>query len=292
MGNILPREQILDQRIDETEGRLYWPSPPFEGPIKLRFICAQCKEESLVLSPYPQYWRDLANLKGECFLCAKVTDVHAKFVEAGKKREAIWVYKGHDLGPQLLKFIRAGPPVHGSMEEMMDSEELQYARSVHPPNFRDTTALGADFQYTPSLSQSEGGAFQQKHRLFIRTVKQKLKTWDRWKVTIRREDNILEQTCKAFLEASPSKLRGNFKVKFVDEDAYDLGGVTREFFHIVSSQMLDPSNNLFLPNGPNNTFHPSPTSGINDNHLAYYRFFGRFLAKALIEQVLIIFITQ
>jgi len=48
----------------------------------------------------------------------------------------------------------------------------------------------------------------------------------------------------------------------------DLGGVTKEFFHLVSEQMLDPRANLFIPQGPNNTFHPSPSSAINGTPLA------------------------
>lgn len=93
----------------------------------------------------------------------------------------------------------------------------------------------------------------------------------------------------------------------------DLGGVTKEFFHLVSEQMLDPRANLFIPQGPNNTFHPSPSSAINGTppsssrkpcvfvrsgthpqtplrlelHLEYFRFFGRFLGKALIEERLV-----
>merc|ERR1712071_119270 len=45
--------------------------------------------------------------------------------------------------------------------------------------------------------------------------------------------------------------------------------------------------NLFIPQGPNNTFHPSPSSAINELHLEYFRFFGRFLGKALIEERLV-----
>jgi hypothetical protein len=47
------------------------------------------------------------------------------------------------------------------------------------------------------------------------------------------------------------------------EEAMDMGGVTKEFFQLVSEQMLDPRANLFIPQGPNNTFHPSPSSAIN-----------------------------
>lgn len=57
--------------------------------------------------------------------------------------------------------------------------------------------------------------------------------------------------------------RGSFAVKFIGEEAIDMGGVTKEFFSLVSEQMLDPQANLFLPQGPNNTFHPSPSSSVN-----------------------------
>lgn len=103
--------------------------------------------------------------------------------------------------------------------------------------------------------------------------------------------------------------RGSFAVKFLGEEALDMGGVTKEFFHVVSEHMLDPQANLFTPQGPNNTFHPSPSSSINGTstgslffpflllslslalptelHLEYFRFFGRLLGKALIEERLV-----
>lgn len=89
----------------------------------------------------------------------------------------------------------------------------------------------------------------------------------RFKVRIDRHGNILSQAYKQFAEVSPSKLRGSFAVKFLGEEALDMGGVTKEFFHVVSEQVLDPQANLFIPQGPNNTFHPSPSSAINGSLL-------------------------
>jgi len=54
---------------------------------------------------------------------------------------------------------------------------------------------------------------------------------------------------------------------------------------IVSEAFMNPQVGLFTPAGPNGTFHISPTSAIVENHLDYFKFIGRFLAKALLDQL-------
>lgn len=49
----------------------------------------------------------------------------------------------------------------------------------------------------------------------------------------------------------------------------DMGGVTREFYQLLSEQILDPNNALFLRT-PGNTYHPNPASAVNEAHLQYF----------------------
>ncbi|KAL6051720.1 HECTdomain (Ubiquitin-transferase) domain containing protein [Balamuthia mandrillaris] len=285
MGNFYSTAEILNEKIEDTAGRLYWPSLPFEGPVKLRFCCSKCNGEAILLQPFPEYWHELVVLKGECFACGGVRSIRTKFVEAGKHREAIWTFKGGDkrkLGEQLQKFVRSGPPAHAQLESLSEAG-VYFERTIRPPNFRETV-LPPDFLYPEGAAQL---SLHERHQLFLRTFSKEVRGWDRLKIRIDRDQHILGQAFKQFQDVSPAKLRGSFKVKFNGEEAIDYGGVTQEFFQLVSEQMLDPHVNLFLPNGPNNTFHPSPSSSINELHLEYFRFFGRFLGKALIEDKLV-----
>lgn len=61
----------------------------------------------------------------------------------------------------------------------------------------------------------------------------------------------------------------------------DAGGLTREWFLLLSKEIFNPNYALFLPSANGNTFQPSPHSKINPDHLSFFKFVGRFIAKAL-----------
>ena len=55
----------------------------------------------------------------------------------------------------------------------------------------------------------------------------------------------------------------------------DAGGVTREWFQVLSRQMFDPNYVLFTPvSSDRTTFHPNKLSSINDEHLMFFKFIG------------------
>ena len=74
---------------------------------------------------------------------------------------------------------------------------------------------------------------------------------------------------------------------FVDEPAEDAGGVKKEWFLCVSREIFDARYALFEPSSSGNTYHPNPKSYVNAEHLNYFKFIGRFVAKALTEGMLI-----
>lgn len=65
-----------------------------------------------------------------------------------------------------------------------------------------------------------------------------------------------------------------------------MGGITREFYSIMSNEILDPNNALFVRCGVNHTAHPNPSSTINEEHLKYFRFIGCLIGKSLYDFVL------
>ena len=57
-------------------------------------------------------------------------------------------------------------------------------------------------------------------------------------VEIERE-HLLEQTFDAITEAKPNELRKKLRIKFKGEEGVDAGGVTKEFFQLVSEELFD-----------------------------------------------------
>ena len=77
---------------------------------------------------------------------------------------------------------------------------------------------------------------------------------------------------------------GKLSIRFHGEEGVDAGGVTREWFQVLSRQMFNPDYALFNPvSSDRTTFHPNRLSKINDEHLMFFKFIGRIIGKALYE---------
>ena len=75
---------------------------------------------------------------------------------------------------------------------------------------------------------------------------------------------------------------GRFHIEFMGEQGIDAGGLTREWFNILSREIFDPNYALFT-SVDGATFQPNPLSNINSNHLSYFKFVGNVIAKAICD---------
>ena len=80
---------------------------------------------------------------------------------------------------------------------------------------------------------------------------------------------------------SVEQLHGKFHVVFEGEEGEDAGGLTREWYTLLSKEIFNPHYALFEPSSTGNTYQPSPKSYINPNHLQFFKFIGRVVGKAL-----------
>lgn len=72
--------------------------------------------------------------------------------------------------------------------------------------------------------------------------------------------------------------------QFQGEEAVDAGGVTREWFLVMSRQIFNAGYALFSPSSTNsNVFQPNPLSSVNPDHLQYFAFVGRLIGKAIVD---------
>ncbi len=74
-------------------------------------------------------------------------------------------------------------------------------------------------------------------------------------------------------------LRRRLYIIFRGEEGLDYGGPAREWFFSLSHQMLNPMYCLFEYAGNTNyCLQINPASGVNPEHLTYFRFVGRIIA--------------
>jgi len=105
-----------------------------------------------------------------------------------------------------------------------------------------------------------------------------------------RRDRILEDTLWHFLKPplnNPAQLRQKpFQIKFVSEDGIDQGGLTREFYTVLTHGFVDPSPALFTHSAVDDyTYQINPLSGVNPEHLEYFELLGKVMAKSIFDGV-------
>nr|KAG5706859.1 hypothetical protein BaRGS_004194 [Batillaria attramentaria] len=64
-------------------------------------------------------------------------------------------------------------------------------------------------------------------------------------------------------------------------------GLVREWFDLLSKELLNPDYALFTMSADGSTFQPNSNSSINPDHLSYFRFAGRLLGLALFHRQLL-----
>ena len=75
---------------------------------------------------------------------------------------------------------------------------------------------------------------------------------------------------------------------FEGEEGQDAGGLLREWYMIISREMFNPMYALFRTSpGDRVTYTINPSSHCNPNHLSYFKFVGRVVAKAVYDNRLL-----
>lgn len=75
---------------------------------------------------------------------------------------------------------------------------------------------------------------------------------------------------------------------FTGEEGQDAGGLLREWYIIISREIFNPMYALFRTSpGDRVTYTINPSSHCNSNHLSYYKFVGRIIAKAVYDNKLL-----
>ncbi|XP_077144642.1 NEDD4-like E3 ubiquitin-protein ligase WWP2 [Ranitomeya variabilis] len=101
------------------------------------------------------------------------------------------------------------------------------------------------------------------------------------KISVARQ-TLFEDSFQQIMNMKPYDLRRRLYIIMRGEEGLDYGGIAREWFFLLSHEVLNPMYCLFEYAGKNNyCLQINPASSINPDHLTYFRFIGRFIAMAL-----------
>ncbi|MCJ1389209.1 hypothetical protein MMC18_002064 [Xylographa bjoerkii] len=100
-----------------------------------------------------------------------------------------------------------------------------------------------------------------------------------------RRSHIFEDSYAEIMRATATDLKKRLMIKFDGEDGLDYGGLSREFFFLLSHEMFNPFYCLFEYSAHDNyTLQINPHSGINPEHLNYFKFIGRVVGLAIFHR--------
>ncbi|KAK4575710.1 hypothetical protein RGQ29_026607 [Quercus rubra] len=112
------------------------------------------------------------------------------------------------------------------------------------------------------------------------------------RISVRRA-YVLEDSYNQLRMRPFQDLKGRLNVQFQGEEGIDAGGLTREWYQLLSRVIFDKGALLFTTVGNNATFQPNPNSVFQTEHLSYFKFVGRVVAKALFDgQLLDVYFTR
>ncbi|CAG9823383.1 unnamed protein product [Phaedon cochleariae] len=101
------------------------------------------------------------------------------------------------------------------------------------------------------------------------------------KIQVTRQ-TLFEDSFHTIMRLPAYELRRRLYIIFKGEEGLDYGGVSREWFFLVSHEALNPMYCLFeYANKNNYSLQINPASYVNPEHLTYFKFIGRFIAMAL-----------
>lgn len=158
-------------------------------------------------------------------------------------------------------------------------------------NYQGTNQTKTLLQYT-DIVDMQSKSLDQKVEWFHKSVCEELyQPWEKGhvKIIVQRE-SLLEDSVNAVMSLGREDMRKRWRIEFAGEPGIEAGGLTREWFQLVTEQIFDPDFGLWLPSNNNQmSMQINPASHIScpDDYLRFFRFLGRIMGRALFDQQLI-----
>uniref|UniRef100_A0A3Q3ELB6 E3 ubiquitin-protein ligase HACE1 n=1 Tax=Labrus bergylta TaxID=56723 RepID=A0A3Q3ELB6_9LABR len=105
-------------------------------------------------------------------------------------------------------------------------------------------------------------------------------------ILLIHRDSIFSSSCEMVSKSTNEKLKQGIAVRFHGEEGMGQG-VVREWFDILSNEIINPDYGLFTQSADGTTFQPNSNSSVNPDHLNYFRFAGQILGLALYHRQLV-----
>uniref|UniRef100_A0A914HYU0 HECT-type E3 ubiquitin transferase n=1 Tax=Globodera rostochiensis TaxID=31243 RepID=A0A914HYU0_GLORO len=99
-----------------------------------------------------------------------------------------------------------------------------------------------------------------------------------------RRSHLFGDSFRELYRLRPNDWKARLYIIFEGEEGQDAGGLLREWYAVITREIFNPNYALFITApGDRATYMINKTSYVNPEHLDYYRFVGRVIAKAIYD---------
>jgi E3 ubiquitin-protein ligase HUWE1 len=195
--------------------------------------------------------------------------------------------KAAAMAAAAAKLELAAPVVSKETQKFLAFAETH--RTVLNQILRQSTTHLADGPFSVLVDHTRVLDFDIKRRYF-RTELERMDEGMRREdlaVHVKRE-NVFEDSFRELHRRSPEEWKNRFYIVFEGEEGQDAGGLLREWYVIISREIFNPMYALFKTSpGDKVTYMIYEHSHTNHNHLDYFKFVGRVIAKAIYDNKLL-----
>lgn len=191
---------------------------------------------------------------------------------------------GPTIARYPLKFLQSMHEKSKGLKSKSSNNGSEEGGNPNPGRLGDFAMADQKFDL-PSIAAY---TFKDKQIWFLDRMSEMQKPWTEGFIRIEiRRARILDDSHRAWSQLRHDDLHKWMRFQFYGEPGVDAGGLEREWFGLVIEEIFSPAAGLFTRCGSESggSYHINPISGaINANHLSYFRFVGRILGKAIMEQ--------
>eukprot|EP00095_Tigriopus_kingsejongensis_P000124 snap_masked-scaffold450_size166944-processed-gene-0.5 protein:Tk00124 transcript:snap_masked-scaffold450_size166944-processed-gene-0.5-mRNA-1 annotation:"e3 ubiquitin-protein ligase huwe1-like isoform x5" len=162
-------------------------------------------------------------------------------------------------------------------------------RTVLNQILRQSTTHLADGPFSVLVDHTRVLDFDIKRRYFRTELERMDENMRREDLAVHvRRENVFEDSFRELHRRSQEEWKNRFYIVFEGEEGQDAGGLLREWYVIISREIFNPMYALFKTSpGDKVTYMIYDQSQTNPNHLDYFKFVGRVIAKAIYDNKLL-----
>jgi len=177
--------------------------------------------------------------------------------------------------------------VHPDTQKFLNFADTH--RTVLNQILRQSTTPLADGPFCVLVDHTKVLDFDVKRRYFRQELERRDEGVRREDLAIHvRREHVFEDSFRELHRRNPEEWKHRFYIVFEGEEGQDAGGLLREWYIIISREIFNPMYALFATSsGDRVTYTINPASHCNTNHLSYFKFVGRIIAKAIYDNKLL-----